>query len=127
MYVRSPHGLCDAPPLGPSGGRDLGLVIGQSTFSPPDKYTDGGNGMNKWNRLLTVLDHVFGFKNKARSNFKKVSQGFDENTNEHVIVIEYRVQVEGTMRSTPSKQKVDQASMLQQLHAQGQANQNKKR
>jgi hypothetical protein len=83
--------------------------------------------MNKWNRLLAVLDHVFGFKNKARSDFKKVSQTFDENTNEHVIVIEYRVQVEGTMRSTPSKQKVNQATMLQQLHAQGQATPNKKK
>jgi hypothetical protein len=79
--------------------------------------------MNKWNRLLAMLDHVFGFKNKARSNFKKLNQTFDEKTNEHVIVIEYRVQVKGTMRSTPGKQNVDQATMLQQLYSQGQANQ----
>jgi hypothetical protein len=82
--------------------------------------------MNKWNGLLAMLDHVFGFKNKARSDFKKVSQTFDEKTNEHVIVIEYRAQVKGTMTSTPSKEQVNQATMLQQLHAQGQANQNKK-
>ena len=49
--------------------------------------------MNKWNQLLTTLDQVFGMKNKERSTFKKLSQDFDEKTNEHVIVIEYRVRV----------------------------------
>ena len=47
--------------------------------------------MNKWNRLLASLDDVLGFKNKIRSTFRKHSQGFDEKTNEHVILIEYRV------------------------------------
>jgi hypothetical protein len=36
---------------------------------------------------------VFGFENKIRSTFKKVSQDFDEKTNEHVFVIEYRIRV----------------------------------
>ena len=44
--------------------------------------------MNKWNRLLASLDRVFGMSNKERSTFKKISQNFDEKTNEHVIVIE---------------------------------------
>jgi hypothetical protein len=59
--------------------------------------------MNKWNRLLATLDQVFGMKNKERSTFKKISQEFDEKTNEHVIVIEYRVRVKGTVKSTPRK------------------------
>ena len=59
--------------------------------------------MNKWNRLLATLDQVFGMKNKERSTFKKLSQDFDEKTNEHVIVIEYRVRVKGTVKSTPRK------------------------
>ena len=57
--------------------------------------------MNKWNRLLATLDQVFGMKNKERSTFKKISQDFDEKTNEHVIVIEYRVRVKGTVFSNP--------------------------
>ena len=59
--------------------------------------------MNKWNRLPASLDRVFGMSNKERSTFKKISQNFDEKTNEHVIVIEYRVRVKGTMKSTPRK------------------------
>ena len=59
--------------------------------------------MNKWNQLLAMLDQVFGFKNKIRSNFRKVSQDFDEKTNEHVILIECRVRVKGTMKSAPRK------------------------
>jgi hypothetical protein len=59
--------------------------------------------MNKWNRLLASLDRVFGMNNKERSTFKKLSQDFDEKTNEHVIVIEYRVRVKGTVKSTPRK------------------------
>jgi hypothetical protein len=59
--------------------------------------------MNKWNRLLASLDRVFGMTNKERSTFKKISQEFDEKTNEHVIVIEYRVRVKGTVKSTPMK------------------------
>jgi len=49
--------------------------------------------MNKWNQLVVSLDHVFGMNNKERSTFKKLSQDYDERTNELVIVIEYRVRV----------------------------------
>ena len=83
--------------------------------------------MNKWNKLLAMLDAVFGFENKVRSNFKKIKQDFDDQTNEHVIIIEYRVQVKGTMNTTPSKSQVDQRTMLQQLYAQAQANQANKK
>ena len=49
--------------------------------------------MNKWNRLVLALDEVFGFENKKKSSFRKVSQSFDEKTNEHVFLLEYRFQV----------------------------------
>ena len=74
--------------------------------------------MNKWNRLLASLDRVFGMTNKERSTFKKISQEFDENTNEHVIVIEYRVRVKGTVKSTPRKRSGQQnLAFLRQLMA----------
>jgi hypothetical protein len=44
--------------------------------------------MNKVNRLLVMLDAVFGIENKIRSNFAKLRQGFGDKTNEHMIVIE---------------------------------------
>ena len=75
--------------------------------------------MNKSNQLLALLDRVFGFKNKIRSKFRKIRQDFDENTNEHVILIEYRVSVKGTMKSKPRrKQGPSQMAMIQQLLAQ---------
>ena len=74
--------------------------------------------MNKWNQLLACLDQVFGMKNKERSTFKKVSQNFDESTNEHVIMIEYRVRMAGTMKSTPRKKSDrEQLVFLRQLVA----------
>ena len=74
--------------------------------------------MNKWNRLLASLDRVFGMTNKERSTFKKLSQEFDEKTNEHVILIEYRVRVKGTLKSTPRKQSgSQQMAFLRQLMA----------
>ena len=47
--------------------------------------------MNAMTRLLANLDQVFGYQDKKKSTFRKVSQTFDERTNEHVIMIEYRV------------------------------------
>ena len=77
--------------------------------------------MNKSNQLLAMLDRVFGFPNKIRSTFRKLSQDFDERTNEHVILIEYRVSVKGTMKSAPrKKQGPNQMAMIQQLLAQNQ-------
>ena len=83
--------------------------------------------MNKSNQLLVLLDRVFGFPNKIRSTFRKLRQDFDEKTNEHVILIEYRVSVKGTMKSAPRrKQQPNQMAMIQQLLAQNQ-NKNKKK
>ena len=72
--------------------------------------------MNKSNQLLAMLDRLFGFPNKIRSTFRKIRQDFDEKTNEHVILIEYRVSVKGTMKSKPrKKQGPNQMAMIQQL------------
>ena len=51
--------------------------------------------MNKWNRLLKCLDDVYGFKGKNKSEFTKIGQRFDEDSNQHVITIEYTVQMSG--------------------------------
>ena len=76
--------------------------------------------MNKWNQLLAMLDDVLGFQNKIRSKFRKVSQSFDEKTNEHVILIEYRVSVKGTMKSQPRQNpQQQQMGFIRELVAQG--------
>mgnify|MGYP001626444721 CR=1 FL=1 len=49
--------------------------------------------MDGWNKLLVLLDAMFGLPNKAASRVKKLQQGFDNRTQEHVIWIEYRVRV----------------------------------
>jgi len=49
--------------------------------------------MNGWNKLLAALDATFGLSNKAASKVKKLKQGFDNKTQEHVIWLEYRVRV----------------------------------
>jgi len=52
-----------------------------------------------------MLDQVFGFQHRKKSSVKKRRQGFDEKTNEHVFIIEYRV-VKGE-HSDPKKRKED--------------------
>jgi hypothetical protein len=56
--------------------------------------------MNQWNELLRMLDKVFGLPNRVSSTFKKRTQWFDEQTNEHVFLIEYRTKVANQMVST---------------------------
>jgi len=56
-----------------------------------DKYRERRWDMTKWDRLLAALDQVFGFQDRKKSSVKKRRQGFDEKTNEHVFIIEYRV------------------------------------
>jgi hypothetical protein len=47
--------------------------------------------MNKWNKLLKMLDAVFGFESIKNSSVKKLKQYYDEKRDEHVFVVEYRV------------------------------------
>ncbi len=77
--------------------------------------------MNNSNQLLVLLDRVFGFPNKIKSTFRKVSQSFDQKKNEHVFLIEYRTTVKGTMKSAPRRQQQpNHMAMIQQLMAQNQ-------
>ena len=76
--------------------------------------------MNKWNRLLAALDHVYGYKDKKKSTIRKVSQTFDERTNEHVIMLEYRVRRGGdgvVTRSPSKKEPAGKLKLLSQLAA----------
>ncbi len=70
--------------------------------------------MNKHTRLLTVLDDVFGMDNKIKSQFRKVSQDFDERTNEHIFLIEYRVRGKGDLRTTFSNR--SKKKLLRQIN-----------
>jgi hypothetical protein len=87
-----------------------------------DKYEKGDPVMNKWNRLLATLDHTFGFKDQKKSTFRKVSQTFDERTNEHVIMVEYRVRRggDGVVTKSPGKKAPSKLKLLSQLVAQAQ-------
>jgi hypothetical protein len=57
--------------------------------------------MNGWNKLLALLDAMFALPNKAASKVKKLQQGFDNRTQEHVIWIEYRVRVNNAQAPSP--------------------------
>ncbi len=72
--------------------------------------------MNKWNRLLATLDQVFGFPNKKKSSWRKISQDFDEKTNEHVYMLEYRIRVgESTARTSKPKRRFNQKGLMAYL------------
>ncbi len=101
-------------------GRDLVLVRCDSTVVSSDKYEKGDQDMNKWNRLLAALDHVYGYNDKKKSTIRKVSQTFDERTNEHVIMLEYRVRRGGdgvVTRNPRKKDPVTKLKLLSQLAA----------
>ncbi len=72
--------------------------------------------MNKWNRLLATLDQVFGFANKKKSSWRKISQDFDEKTNEHVYMLEYRIRVgESTAKIARPKKRLNQRGLMAYL------------
>jgi len=77
--------------------------------------------MNKHNRLLAVLNDVFGMENVRKSQFRKAGQDFDEKTNEHIFYIEYRVRGTGELVTTPilgkrkPKKKLTETTLLREL------------
>ena len=73
--------------------------------------------MNSHTKLLALLDEVFGPDNKAKSSFRKVSQDYDERTDEHVVLIEYRSREKGTLPTTPKGRQTRKAKLIQQLYA----------
>ena len=66
--------------------------------------------MNRWNKLQVLLDSMFGFPNRVSSKVKKLQQGFDNRTQEHVVWIEYRVQVNNVQPPTPDPRLVKASS-----------------
>jgi hypothetical protein len=58
--------------------------------------------MKMWNKLLAVLDQVYGFPNMASSTLKKLEQGYDNETEEHVIRLEYRIKIGDALPSKPN-------------------------
>jgi hypothetical protein len=68
--------------------------------------------MNTENKLINLLDQLFGLKNKTKSNYRVVSQNFDERTNEHVALIEYRFRGKG-----PVVTKKGRKSLIHEINA----------
>lgn len=76
--------------------------------------------MNSYTKLLALLDSIFGPEEKLKSSFRKVRQAYDEQTDEHVVLIEYRAREKGAVKTTPKGwQQQSSGNLLRQLHAQG--------
>lgn len=73
--------------------------------------------MTKWNRLLAMLDQTLEFANRKSSTVKKIKQGYDAQTNENLIWLEYRVRVANDLPVKPSQPKQGEIAYLQQLAA----------
>lgn len=50
--------------------------------------------MTKWNKLLQALNQTFNMQTGATSTVKPVRRAFDNDTQEHVIWLEYRVKAD---------------------------------
>lgn len=49
--------------------------------------------MNGWKGVLAAMDSIFGHGCKKASRISKKVQGFDNQTGEHIIRVEYRVKL----------------------------------
>ena len=49
--------------------------------------------MNNWNKLLAILDQLYGHGAKQQSRISQKVEGFDNQTGERVIRIEYRIKM----------------------------------
>ena len=49
------------------------------------------NNPNYWSKIKQLLDKAFQLGSGNDSKLKRISQGFDQSTGEHVIRLEYRV------------------------------------
>lgn len=82
--------------------------------------------MNKGNKLLGVLDKIYGVAGRGISSVKRVVQKFDRQTGEHVVVFEYRVKEEfrsdeerretTQRRRVPRKEPESQLELLQDIN-----------
>lgn len=76
--------------------------------------------MNDYTQLLTMLDRELGFTNKIRSSYKKVQQFFDQETNETVILLEYRVRSPGMIVAKDAVADRQKRHLLRQLNVMAQ-------
>jgi hypothetical protein len=83
--------------------------------------------MNAATQLLTLLDQVFGFKDKIRSKYKKVQQYYDEQTNETVILLEYRVRSHGMIVPKDVVGDRQKQNLMRQVNVMAQAIENRKK
>ncbi len=60
---------------------------------------------NDWGMVKKLLDKLFGLTTNLPSRLKRVKQGFDQQTGEHVIHLEYRAKAP-YQQAIPKKQKV---------------------
>jgi hypothetical protein len=60
---------------------------------PLDKYSKEETTMNGWKGVLAAMDSIFGHGCKKASRISKKVQGFDNQTGEHIIRVEYRVKL----------------------------------
>ena len=72
--------------------------------------------MNKWEQLLKSLDAVYGFENQVKSSVKKIRQGFDEKSDEHVVIIEYRVKRSELSAKAVKRKKAKEAGELRRAN-----------
>ena len=56
--------------------------------------------MNKWTKLQKILNLTFGFDHIKKSSVKKLKQFFDEKSDEHVFIIEYRCMIDRNPKKT---------------------------
>lgn len=81
--------------------------------------------MNKWNQLQTILNKTFGFEHIKKSSVKKIKQYFDDKSDEHVFLIEYRVMRDMNPKRTQHEKRKEQrhdkvqvGKLLQDINAQ---------
>jgi hypothetical protein len=77
----------------PKLGHFLWQVVDDSSVGTWINTSREDINMKMWNKLLAVLDQVVGFPNMASSTLKKLEQGYDNETEEHVIRLEYRIKI----------------------------------
>jgi hypothetical protein len=77
----------------PKLGHFLWQVVDDSSAGTWINTSREDINMKMWNKLLAVLDQVYGFPNMASSTLKKLEQEYDNETEEHVIRLEYRIKI----------------------------------
>lgn len=67
------------------------------------------NNPNYWMKIKQLMDKTFRLGSGSDSKLKRISQGFDQSTGEHVIHLEYRVKAvnQNSIAAKPSRIKLN--------------------